>query len=778
MNRLIWKELRENWKWGVVLLGLQYLLFWYFTESDKGSFYFEDVDFLSFVLILASLTGFAFGLIQTYSESAQDRWAFLVHRSVTPVQIANSKLIVGATIQALCWLVLIVSKAVYLSFNHYFNHPFYWFTIIPTLLASLAFLPAYAMGLLVLIWKPRRYLVKPLSFGFVLLLWFAMMTGTQDSGWVGLWGLVVVLALFTPLAVAALYSAYRQFGELHQSALSSRLFLHGGIVVSLFLLFILGLQMVGPFFAGKHVAQRHQSEIWFGESGELYKHRYQASGYDVKIPHELYCFDDLSNPIATKKFSQNSLPQHIKQSLAEKLNENLVPAFAHGSLQTAYTPMVSYSAVNIESLPLARETLAPFPVNQSWPHSTSQGQLIVWFSKVAGLIYAYEKPVVPGFPDDKKYFQTAVVGRNGFFPTETPEVQSFGEFVQVSQSMDYRNYKTAEGVFVPQRITNDVYLLVTAEAIYTINSRDREVNQIYTSSEQFGSIKELSLQIVDNEPLMLIEHEKMFRLFSTEKVESASQKFEDDQPAYISYIHMPDKVVQEFMKPKSLLSEEVLNVAYLSSTNRLIFATQENVSSMGAEPDAFSVFELQENGERLKVRQFSNELMNPPSASNDPTGYVMVFMLPVVVVGLFVSQITLIDLLSGVETGVLVSLFKYEPLNILMMVFAPIMGAFIATLLGRWYCKRQQFSPALTRFIWWTTVLLGPLGLVAVWLIETPPHRIACGNCGKLSTTEELQCRHCGKPTRSRKGKLTDIISPELKFQKLSGEKVSEPQPV
>ncbi|MEZ6048236.1 MAG: hypothetical protein R3C11_22210 [Planctomycetaceae bacterium] len=242
MKQMIWKELRElevgsNISWLYVPAGVVRFF------GGRRRLYFESTDFLVFISFTASLGGFAFGLIQGYRESAQDRWAFLLHRAAAN-QIAAAKLLVGCGIQFVCWVTLLVGSALYLKLNNSFNHPFYWFTLLPALLVSLVFVPMYALGLLFFIWKTRRKIVKPMILGFVLSTWMTLASLPPSVGWSGLWGMAFSLAVLTLLSISAFLASYRSYGELESAGLPSRLFLHSGVVVTLTAVFMIVAQLV------------------------------------------------------------------------------------------------------------------------------------------------------------------------------------------------------------------------------------------------------------------------------------------------------------------------------------------------------------------------------------------------------------------------------------------------------------------------------------------------------------------------------------------------------
>ena len=99
MRPLLWKEIRENWKWAAILfVGVSVsFVVWALEELRPGrideSLASDDV--LGILLIAAPLGAFLLGLTQILPEIERDAWAFLIHRPVSATRIFLAKTIAG-----------------------------------------------------------------------------------------------------------------------------------------------------------------------------------------------------------------------------------------------------------------------------------------------------------------------------------------------------------------------------------------------------------------------------------------------------------------------------------------------------------------------------------------------------------------------------------------------------------------------------------------------------------------------------------------------------------
>ncbi len=105
MRALCWKELRENYRWALlVMCGLGLAQWYVLTQADpspNGYSYSSDglgLDNASFLTVTAfgcPLAGLLLGLLQILPESGRDRWASLLHRPASRGAILRGKVLAG-----------------------------------------------------------------------------------------------------------------------------------------------------------------------------------------------------------------------------------------------------------------------------------------------------------------------------------------------------------------------------------------------------------------------------------------------------------------------------------------------------------------------------------------------------------------------------------------------------------------------------------------------------------------------------------------------------------
>ncbi|MEZ6048234.1 MAG: hypothetical protein R3C11_22200 [Planctomycetaceae bacterium] len=341
-----------------------------------------------------------------------------------------------------------------------------------------------------------------------------------------------------------------------------------------------------------------------------------------------------------------------------------------------------------------------------------------------------------------------------------------------------RKTVNAEGQISTANIINDIYLLLTADGIYTINAKDQEVNLIYSSTSETGPLISMSIDNTEAHSLMLLEHENNFRLFKTGQIDATRGGETEEGEAEKTQIYIPDTLISEFSKPEYLNSHEPFKIAYLENSGQLILATKEVVSPYADTTDTFQVFELNQNGTISGETQYASSLFNPPAPTDFWSGAILAAFVPGMIVVYFFTQIAVIELFSTDLSGTLLYLVMYGLGGVMKVVLFPLAGALIATILGQWYCRRKQVSAKQRRLMLWITILFGPLGLISYWLVEQQPHRVVCKNCEKLTTAEKFSCQKCGQTLVANTPRSTDIISTELSLEKTAGIVTPEPQTV
>jgi len=136
MKALIWKELRENWKWaGLAALVLGVAMYQGMTHVESGWGDWEGYDSSNGATVMRKqfliVTAFGFptlglllGFVQILPELRRDRWAALLHRPVGRSEFFFSKVVPGCLLYAFAGLVPFALMAWYAATPGNFAVPF------------------------------------------------------------------------------------------------------------------------------------------------------------------------------------------------------------------------------------------------------------------------------------------------------------------------------------------------------------------------------------------------------------------------------------------------------------------------------------------------------------------------------------------------------------------------------------------------------------------------------------------------------------------------------
>lgn len=214
LKSLVWKESREVAVFAIVavlvefylLAGLVGLRVWPISDllDLRASIPFiGDVSWL--LLVTAGVLAVLVGLWQTMRESAQNTWAFLLHRPIPREQIVGSKLAVGAALVLLIGGVPLAAYSLWAATPGTHASPFFWAMTVSLwygwLSLPLVYLGAFLSGLRPGRWSGSRY--WPMLAALVALFLAAMVCDTVHP----LAGLVLGLVFAAILTWTIFYVA-------------------------------------------------------------------------------------------------------------------------------------------------------------------------------------------------------------------------------------------------------------------------------------------------------------------------------------------------------------------------------------------------------------------------------------------------------------------------------------------------------------------------------------------------------------------------------------------
>ena len=156
MMSIYLKELRENLKWALLVLGL-FGFFLAMGPSKTGVEFYPST--LADVIFIfgAGGAGLLMGLFQIVFEAWTDKWAFLIHRPLSRTRIFLAKMLAGWTLLTLAlgipWLISVIWSIM----PGHRMAPFYWQMLLPPIADILCSFIYWFAGMLVGLRAARWY---------------------------------------------------------------------------------------------------------------------------------------------------------------------------------------------------------------------------------------------------------------------------------------------------------------------------------------------------------------------------------------------------------------------------------------------------------------------------------------------------------------------------------------------------------------------------------------------------------------------------------------------
>lgn len=242
MKALIQKELRENFKWGVLGFVVWTALLLFAVRSHSGLLRSLDPSRLEALQPLNSLPeagwlcailGLLLGWFQIHNETHHELWAFLVHRPVTRTTLFFGKIIAGVTLYVLAACIPLLAFIVWVATPGHVAAPFEWSMVLPVASFFLAGLVYYFAGMLTALRKARWYASRGLGIGVALISSGAVLTVDRP------WDFLIVFFCLAILALAV-WGAFHSSGHYDTQPRPGKLALIGtltiGAAVALFAL--------------------------------------------------------------------------------------------------------------------------------------------------------------------------------------------------------------------------------------------------------------------------------------------------------------------------------------------------------------------------------------------------------------------------------------------------------------------------------------------------------------------------------------------------------------
>ena len=720
MKQLLWKELRENLKWA--LLGF---LFVYFTLTYAMSeeLYFEDYSVLRFYSLMGAFTGFALGFAQIVKESAPDRWAFLMHRSLSARQVLLGKMLVGITLFLFVWLAVTVAQAYYLVGVQKLAYPMFWFRPVPALVAVTIGVPAYLAGLMFLVWKPRWKATRLFFLGFVGMYAYAKTDFMFKFGWDFLWINLLIDLLLSAWLFKTVLNLYRVSGEQAQATRVSRMATLGGVSLGVFILIGMFQRFVLINSDFNHRNTKHAA-LRIGKQGDIYR---VVKKYDYgNFKYVIGAIENLSN--SEDKPFRNEITK--KELTNDKLNRS--DLFASKRLG------------EVQLYGSSRNGIYRYGYDIFFFLNESPGWHIV--SKNDGLIYIYQTPQFRN-----RYVVTRYCGKSGFATPLEQKPERFGKIVDLDQVDSKVSLGKEKGEYT---VKHNKFLLVCSDAIYKIVPANKTVEIVY-SAPAGNPIVNVGHFLDEKTPVYVIEHTDSFHIMSA-TIENVNENISDaGLGGNLAKLYLPNKQIGLIDKTGDLEkmtmgSRYSDSISYLPEKKAMAF--KRTIADMETR-----VVEATFDGEVIFNQVFDHQSVRLGDLDQEMPLYAKLTAAgvpPLVAIPMGVSYLVTTE--GGIKY-----MMRVASSEMPVIVFC--LFALIATIiLGQWYCRRRQLTSQQKGRCFWATLLFGPAGLVAFWMIEEPPFLEPCAKCGKRMSVRADVCPACGTARGPLPEKERNIIAEEL----------------
>ncbi|MBN1346168.1 MAG: hypothetical protein JXQ73_26000 [Phycisphaerae bacterium] len=236
MRAIIWKEIRENLKWGVLLMlavsvGMTLVLYPMSRSGWNGSLLAGN--FQKITTYGAAIGAGLLGLLQTVPELLQHQWAFLIHRPLTRKRLFFGKVVAGLALYAGAMLLPFLVAVIWVATPGHIAVPFHWQMLLPTFADVMGGVGFYFAGLLTGIRQARWYGSRVLPFGLPILCEAYVVMATE------FWQAMVAAVLCASVLALAAWGSFAASGQYRSQPAGTRAAL--GVVLLVGILCVGGL---------------------------------------------------------------------------------------------------------------------------------------------------------------------------------------------------------------------------------------------------------------------------------------------------------------------------------------------------------------------------------------------------------------------------------------------------------------------------------------------------------------------------------------------------------
>lgn len=707
MSTLLWKEFRENLKWGVILFvaSLLFQLGSQFVMPDQLALTHNE--FEQMLILACPIAALALGVLQTFREVSRDRWAYLMHRAATPHQVLWAKAIVGLGMYLAAGLLPLMILSLWSSTPGNVAAPWHWMAPFRPLLIMVFCTPFWFVGALVSVRNVRWYGTRLLVFGLPMLLMVSSIGATTFQNSFGLaLSLVVTLISLACMAVLA-RNTFERRGQYQQLRTPARSVL--ALTVS--------LSVIIALFTSLGLSLELSRQFWMPDNYRIVQTTIMEDGRFEEI---------VSETIDGKR-------THTRKVEGEKVDFD-----------------------------------TQFPEWPWWPDWIPEGELTGRNPRVpfrADLLITDQRDNWHFLPEEGVFFGYQRVSRQhiltitpeGFQSADQPVKKRFGSMV--SCEFDYELELKIGQEWVqskdPETSLNDNRVFAFDNGVYYINKTTGVVREIYSAPSdnplrgiRFSQVApgySLTNGKRPKYPLLVTAlHEKTIRQFVITEEGAAKLASSPLTPQLFEQLEN-----QTFVLPAGMSEDRYLRFLGFRNSGKCVYAVGEyrqdhNVTHLIAADD-------QGNVRRDVV--VDHQVVEPSFQA------LRVLMPPGYMILSWSSDATSTINFAGVPRE-----DKTEAPRAMSMGRLLLIVAVFSTICGWLLCVDRRLSRRAT--IAWTAfaACVGLGGLVALVGIVPRARRVPCHACHKRRPVDESRCPHCGADFEPPPHNGTEIIirEPEL----------------
>lgn len=205
MTCVIWKELRENWRWAslaFVAMATALILMWRESSLVFDSGPHGQSSFYTLAGMIAVFTAVALGILQTRRDNRPDSRALLLHRGITADAAFAGKLLAGLALYSLAIFVPLLAMALFITINGIEHKAASAMSLVPMALLALAAFGLWPAVLLVVQRDARAFGSRLMPAVAVLVAVFLCLVPVDSKGALLVFPLVWGLSLFVLLVAA------------------------------------------------------------------------------------------------------------------------------------------------------------------------------------------------------------------------------------------------------------------------------------------------------------------------------------------------------------------------------------------------------------------------------------------------------------------------------------------------------------------------------------------------------------------------------------------------